>query len=201
MHDQVIAAIITGGAAIIAALIGLLRWRGRSNRAARQAVVRGDTPPIFTAARAFATFTTQAEQQRAIQPIEVAMIHGAATLSTSQIVQCAGSSWELDRIGLYLFEEYNPQPNMVQRALHVRHELELIKALPNPRNLLPLHYAVRSLWALTVQQPQQCAKLPDCADLLHELARTMPRYSYLAHSDDIQRRAKQLINLTLRAAA
>lgn len=195
MSDQALAAAITGLAGIVAAAIGILRRRDRGEILRARAVIRSDMPPIFAGARQFAECATVAAQQQLIQPIENAMSHGAAPLSSSQMIQAAGSDYDLDRIGLYLFEEYTGQPNPAARLLHLRHELERLKAEPYPRNLLALHHAARSLRTLAYTRPDILPTIRAAADLLREVSEFTRRYPHLQCAPDTRRNVARLMQL------
>lgn len=199
MSDQVIAAIITGIAAIIAAGIGLLRWHDRAQRFGGRVIASGREPPIFDAARAFARFSTLAEKKTAIQPIEVALSHGSVTLTNDQIEYCGASEWELDRIGLYLFEEYTAQPHHAVRVLHVRHEYERLRAATYPRSSLPLLYATRSLVTLLKQQRQLAIDLHEHADLFQEIRDFLRKHPHIDTDAELVRLVDKL-NLMIHSA-
>ncbi len=195
MSDQVLAAAITGVAGIVAALLGALRWRGRGEIQRKQSIIRSDVPPIFAGAREFVEGATFAAHQRLIQPIETAMRQGNAPLSSSQMIQAAGSEYDLDRIGLYLFEEHSALPNPAARLLHLRHELERLKAEPYPRNLLALHHAARSLLTLARQRPDLLPVVREAADLLREVNEFTQRYPHLKCAFDTRRNIARLMRL------
>ncbi|MDP9315649.1 MAG: hypothetical protein M3R24_33105 [Chloroflexota bacterium] len=192
MSDQVIAAMITGIAAIIAAGIGLLRWREHAQRFNGRALASGLEPPIFDAARMFARFSTLAEKKTAIQPIEVALSHGSVSLTNRQMEYCAASEWELDRIGLYLFEEYTAQPHHAVRMLHVRHEYERLRVATFPRSSLPLLYATRSLVTLLKQQRQLAFDLHEHADLFHEINQFLRKHPQIDADAELVRLVDKL---------
>lgn len=193
MSDQVIAALITGIAAIIAAGIGLIRWQERVQRASGRVIAAGQEPPIFDAARLFARFSTLAEKKTAIQPIEVALSHGSVTLTTRQMEYCAMSDWELDRIGLYLFEEYTAQPQHAVRVMHVRHEYERLRTATFPRSSLPLLYATRSLLTLLKQQRQLAVTLQEQADLFQEIRHFVRNHPHIDVDTELERLMNKLI--------
>ena len=193
MSDQVIAALITGVAGIIAALIGL-RWREWSKASGRP-VASGTEPPIFDAARQFAKFTTLEQKKKTIQPIEVALSHGTVALTINQMEACASSEWELDRIGLYLFEEYTAQPNHIARLMHVRHEYERVRAATYPRSSLPLVYALHSLLVLARQQPLLAEAVGEGAELLVDIMRFCGKHPHLDPDHEIRRLVDKLLGL------
>ncbi len=193
MSDQVIAALITGLAGIVAALIAL-RWR-EWNRTGDPSFTSGREPPIFDAAREFASSATLEQKKKTIQPIEVGLSHGTATLSTTQMEACAGSDWELDRIGLYLFEEYTAQPNHTARLMHVRHEYERMRATIYPRSSLALFYALRSLLVLVKHQPELVASVGESTELLCDIARFVDKHPQLDPDRELQRLVGKLVGV------
>lgn len=192
MSDQITAALITGTCGIIAAVIGLLRWR-RRERQRQRLLNTGHETPIFAAARAFAKSTTVEQQRKAIQQIEVALSHGSLLLSGYQMEQCAGSDWELDRIGLYLYEEYTAQPNQAARALHVQHEWDRLKVAATPRSTLPLLYSVRSLERLVRQQPHISATLWESTETLYDIKQHLHTHSHLDPDKALLREVDRLL--------
>ncbi len=196
MSDQVIAALITGFAGIVAALIGL-RWRAW-NRTAERSFTSGREPPIFDAARQFAEFTTLEQKKKTIQPIEVALSQGTAALTTNQMEACACSDWELDRIGLYLFEEYTAQPNHAARLMHVRHEYERLRAALYPHSSLALFYALRSLLVLAKHRPELGESIGDSAELLLDIVRFVDKHPHLDPDRELQRLVGKLLGLLQR---
>lgn len=192
MSDQVLAALITGVCGIIAAAIGLIyRWQRARER--RRMLAPGNAPPVFAAARNFAKSATIEQQKRAIQQIEVALSHGSLMLSSYQMEQCAGSDYELDRIGLYMFEEYTAQPNQAARVLHVLHEWDRLKSATVSRSVLPLTYAVRSLTSLARQQPVLPPRLRESAEVLHEIRCFVREEAALDLRDELAREVARLL--------
>ena len=194
MSDQVLAALITGLAGIVATVIGLW-WRERTQGRALRPLASGSAPPIFDAARQFARFATPAQQQTAIQPIEVALSHGTIMLTNRQMELAAGSDWELDRIGLYLFEEYTAQPNAAARLLHVRHEFERLRLATGPRSPLPLFYALRSLLALLRRQPTLLEPQGEDVEMLHTLRHFAAKHPQLDPDQELRRLVERLLAL------
>lgn len=197
MSDQVWAALITGGCAIIAAAVGLLRWRGTRRSGL---LTPASSPPIFRAARHFRAAGTSMEQQQAIQQIEVALSHGSLLLSSYQMEQCAGSEYELDRIGLYLFEAYTAQPHHAMRVLHLRHEWERLRGQPAARAALPLLYALRSVTRLAHPHAPLPPALHESAEVLHEIARFVRADPALDPDREIAREAEKLLRIIERGA-
>ncbi len=195
MTDQVIAALITGGAGVLAALIGLVRWRIRTQEQGGWIVGAATTPPIFESARFFSTCTTLEDKKKAIQQIEVGLSHGTVRLTNMQMEQCAGSDYELDRIGLYLFEEYTAQPNPVSRLLHVQHEFDLISAATTARSPLPLFYALRSLLKMLNQHDALRPLVREQIELLNAIKHRLSHRLHDSHSVDIPRVIDKLIAL------
>lgn len=195
MTDQVIAALITGGAGILAALIGLVRWRTRVQEHGVRIVTAMNTPPIFEAARLYATCTTLEDKKKLIQQIEVGLSHGTVRLTTLQMEQCAGSDWELDRIGLYLFEEYTAQPNPTTRLLHVQHEFDLLQASTTARSPLPLLYAVRSLLKMAHQQTALRPLIREHVEVLSAIKQYLRTRDVEPHTANMQRLIDKLLVL------
>jgi hypothetical protein len=70
---------------------------------------------------------------------------GEFSLSQDQMLKCAGSEWEFDRILLYLFEEMKNTAQIPARLEHIAAEKESLDAANWKGSLAPLHYAVRSV--------------------------------------------------------
>jgi len=103
-------------------------------------------PPVFEESRQFARLNLfKQKKDLVIHPMENRIATGAVQLSDHQLVSCALSPWDFDRIALYLYEERSAKPSFGDRMHHVDQEFEKIKASDNRRSLIPLHYAVRSI--------------------------------------------------------
>jgi hypothetical protein len=70
---------------------------------------------------------------------------GEFSLSPDQMLKCAGSEWEFDRILLYLFEQIKDRSDIPSRLEHIAAEKERLDAANWKSSLTPLHYAVRSV--------------------------------------------------------
>lgn len=122
----------------------------------------------------------------------MAISSGSVRLSRGQIEQAAGSEWELDRIGLYVFEEYSAHTDHGARCLHLEHEFERVRLDPAPRSLLPLHYAIRSLLVLARQQASIPVCLQDRSDLIHTIATFLAQRPQLDPYGETARSAQRL---------
>jgi len=67
-------------------------------------------------------------------------------LSPEQMKACITSDWEFDRIAGYLFERYKSKPAGDERIKRVRHEVRLLATRSWKGTLVPLHYAVESVF-------------------------------------------------------
>lgn len=195
MSDQVIAAMITGGCAVIAALIGLLARHLRDEH--RASLAPGTEPPVFRSARAYEAATDIARRRRYVQEIELGLSRGVLWLTPEQQGACAGSDWALDRLGLYLFEAVHGQTRPEERMLHVRHEWERAANGVAEPSWLPLRYALLGLLAARFEPGMQ-RLLDDNAALLGDIRRFLR--SSRAEDAEALRVVESLLAM-LRAAA
>jgi len=194
MSDQIVAAMITGGCAVVAALIGLLARHLRDER--RVALAPGTEPPVFRGARAYAAAGDVAGRRRYIHEIELGLSRGYLWLTPEQQAACAGSEWALDRIGLYLFEAAHGHTRPEERLLHVRHEWERSTNGVANRPTLPLRYALLGLLAAR-SEPAMQRLLYDNATLLADIR----RFLRAQDSDAEALRAVERLLSLVRAAA
>jgi exonuclease VII small subunit len=79
-------------------------------------------------------------------------------LSAEEMQACSQSEWEFDRIASYLFERYKQPLTQDQRINRVGHEVRLLNAGNWTGSLVPLHYAVESVHAVSSQNNSQIDK-------------------------------------------
>ncbi len=193
MSDQIVAAMITGGCAVLAALIGLLARRLRDER--RASLAPGTEPPVFRAARAYAAADV-AGGRRFIQQIELSLAHGLLWLTPEQQAACAGSEWALDRIGLYLFEAAHSFTRPEERMLHVRHEWERATNGAGQPSTPALRFALLSLSAAR-SEPAMPHQLNNNAALLADVRRYLRSHG----ADPEALRVVESLLLLVRSAA
>jgi hypothetical protein len=98
------------------------------------------------------------EQKEIIHNLQYQFQYGGKKLSRRQMEACATSPKILDRIGLYLFEEFNPKIGYEKRYLGVNQEWERWKAGSFSGSRRTLHYAVRSLRSYLEKLPPEQAR-------------------------------------------
>lgn len=132
--------------------------------------------PVFEESRHFAGLDIVAdtdERKRIAQRLENRIKHGGM-LSKEQAARAADSPWELDRIGLYLWEATSGSFPDKEPEIHVRHEfdpLERAKGLKVASHM-PLYYAIESLEVGLRQK--QIDPGAACEDLLARIENFLP---------------------------
>ena len=100
-------------------------------------------PPVFGQSSVFQRLRTFDEKKSIAQNLEQAMTNGARILTDDETNACAGSSWDLDRIGLYIWERHQrclkPDP-----LINVRQEFQRIEAQKSKPSLMPMYYSLES---------------------------------------------------------
>jgi hypothetical protein len=124
---------------------------------------------VFEQATHFSGLTSITEKKRLIHDIEYKINENQFDLSDDEMTRCARSVLELERIGLYIYEEHKSTSNIMIRILHVRHEFELVRTSTETKSLIPLHYAVRSILKSSQRNLDYKAALIENINLFEEL--------------------------------
>lgn len=139
-------------------------------------VPHAEPAPVFEESREFARLDVvegTVERKRIAQRIERKIKNGAM-LSKQQALDAAGSPWELDRIGLYLWETSLGLWPEDEPEVHVRHEFDLLLRVKASKvtSRMPLYYAVES-WEVCLRQ-RKIDPGPPAEELLAEVEEFLP---------------------------
>src|SRR5687767_14263063 len=94
--------------------------------------------PVFAESERFSSLAEFAQKKELVHTFEAAIQGGQMALDKDQRQRAATSKWELDRIVLYLAEEYDRSaPDYPTRLLRVRQEFEKLRAVSFEASLMP----------------------------------------------------------------
>lgn len=83
---------------------------------------------------------------------ETAAASNKYLLPAEKMMDCQTSQWEFDRIAFYLFERYTARPAPADRIQRVNYEVALLDTRGWTGTLVPLHYAVESVYPGSFEQ-------------------------------------------------
>jgi hypothetical protein len=157
-------------------------------------------PPVFPESAPFDAldpYTQFKERKQLAQRVESTIGKGHY-LTADEVTRADAGPYELDRIGLYLFEEQvGKWPN--DRSVHVRHEFERIEISPRAPSLMPLHYALRSFQRCIRQNRSELA--PEERELLEHIHDYMKAHQDIDTTDKIKDRVDAMLTAKVQAPA
>lgn len=138
------------GSAFLVTVLLILFWY--TPRAAMSVADLPESKPVF--AESLKYFKEGPERKgargellKAVQnKFEIAKGPNPYELPNEQMQACMVSPWDLDRIVIYLFERYKAKPALEERIKRVNHEMRLLQTREWKGSLIPLHYAVESVY-------------------------------------------------------
>jgi hypothetical protein len=140
--------------------LGLAAWAFWPRLARRR---RPAAQPVFVESEEFFMLDPKkqsVERKQLAQRLEGRITRGEHLLSSRQESDADAGPWELDRIGLYIWESLNGKwPNNL--TYHVRHEFDLLERTDEDTSLMPLYYALESCEACVRQR----GALPDATGM------------------------------------
>jgi hypothetical protein len=138
------------GSAFIVALLLTLAWY--SPRAAMSVAELPESKPVFSESLKYFKEGPELKGLRGdllkdVQnKFETSAGRNPYELPQEQMQACMVSPWDLDRIVFYLFERYKVKPTLEERLKRVKHEMRLLQTRTWQGSLIPLHYAVESIY-------------------------------------------------------
>lgn len=120
----------------------------------------GPVQPVFPKAKQFSDLfsliisesdedrrnTYAGERKEIVEGVQIQFQENGRQLTKKEINKCLLSQFELDKVGLYLFEEFSDEdPDLDKRLRRVESEFRKVRASGyKEKSLYPLHYSIRS---------------------------------------------------------
>jgi hypothetical protein len=150
--------------------------------------------PVFEDSIRFAgldPFTSNEQRKSLAQQLEGRIGKGDVTLTRTEAGRADAAEYELDRIGLYFWEEHiGDWPS--ERGIHVRHEFERIKNAGKPKSLMPLHYALRA-FDKCLRQARSEPSVEEKNEVLNPILSYVAARPEMDTTNDIKSRLEQLL--------
>lgn len=150
--------------------------------------------PVFEESRPFSEldpFSQNEGRKKLAQQLERRIQKGDHQLTAADLDRADAGDYELDRIGLYFWEEHTGQwPK--ERIVHVRHEFERIRNAGKPRSLMPLHYALRSFEKCLRQERSEPAS-DERQDVLEPILKYVIARPEIDQGDEVKDRVRSLL--------
>jgi hypothetical protein len=138
------------GSAFIVAVLLILAWY--SPRPAMSVAELPESKPVFSKSLKYFKEGPELKGPRGdllkeVQnEFEISASPNQYELPQEQMQACMVSAWDLDGIVFYLFERYKANSPLEERIKRVKHEIRLLQTRGWQGSLIPLHYAVESVY-------------------------------------------------------
>jgi hypothetical protein len=154
-------------------------------------------PAIIERAEEFQAQKDFAKKKQIVQEIELAINSpDAFTLDDPTRLQCAKSTYDLDRIVLYLVEEHDTTaPKYKMRLTRVEHEVQRLRALEFEASLMPLSYSLASFLSMLGDRPHLVEKLHADVRLFREALDDLGKYPHLDSGGQVKRDLNAIIEM------